>query len=96
MDLEGLERHMSIILSATFCVASSGIASLLLIGGRTSYSTFKIPIEIHESSTCAITRNSDLAELIQMTDLVIWDETPMQHRHIHEAVNRTFKNIKGC
>ena len=72
------------------CVASSGIASLLLIGGWTSHSTFKIPIEIHESSTCAISRNSDLAELIRSTDLVIWDEAPMQHHHIHEAVDRTF------
>jgi len=32
------------------CVASSGIASLLLIGGRTSHSVLKIPIEIHETS----------------------------------------------
>ena len=75
-------------------MASSGIASLLLIGGRTSHSTFKIPIEIHESSTCAIPRNSDLAELIHLTDLVIWDEAPMQHRHIHEAVDRTFQDIR--
>ena len=78
------------------CVASSGIASLLLIGGRTSHSTFKIPIVIHESSTCAIQTNSDLAELIRMTDLVIWDEAPMQHKHIHEAVNRTFQDIMKC
>src|SRR6202789_1450016 len=76
------------------CVASSGIASLLLMGGRTSHSTFKIPIEIHESSTCAIPRNSDLADLIRSTDLVIWDEAPMQHRHIHEAVDRTFQDIR--
>ena len=75
-------------------MASSGIASLLLIGGRTSHSTFKIPIEIHESSTCAIPRNSDLAELIHLTDLVIWDEPPMQHCHIHEAVDRTFQDIR--
>ena len=78
------------------CVASSGIASLLLIGGRTSHSTFKIPIDIHEDSTCSIPRNSDLAELIRATDLVIWDEAPMQHRHIHEAVDRTFKDIRAC
>ena len=78
------------------CVASSGIASLLLIGGRTSHSTFKIPINIHESSTCAIGRNSELAELIRITDLVIWDEAPMQHRHIHEAVDRSFRDIRRC
>ena len=53
------------------CVASSGIASLLLIGGRTSHSAFKIPLDIDESSVCAILRNSDLAKLIEITDLVI-------------------------
>ncbi|KIJ57520.1 hypothetical protein HYDPIDRAFT_64199, partial [Hydnomerulius pinastri MD-312] len=36
------------------CVASSGIASLLLSGGRTAHSRFKIPIPIHEGSTCNI------------------------------------------
>jgi hypothetical protein len=35
-------------------VASSGIASLLLNGGCTAHSTFKIPIPIHETSTCGI------------------------------------------
>src|SRR5271163_942319 len=53
------------------CVASSGIASLLLIGGRTSHSTFKIPINIDESSVCRIKKDSDLGELIRLTDLVI-------------------------
>src|SRR6201996_7208468 len=78
------------------CVASSGIASLLLIGGRTAHSTFKIPIEIHEGSTCSIGKNSDLAKLIRVTDLVIWDEAPMQNRHVHEAVDRTFRDILRC
>jgi len=32
------------------CVASSGIASLLLDGGRTAHSRFKIPIPVHENS----------------------------------------------
>jgi hypothetical protein len=77
------------------CVASSGIASLLLDGGRTSHSTFKIPLEIHESSSCGIKKNSDLADLIRQADLIIWDEAPMQHRHIHEAVNRTFQDIRN-
>jgi hypothetical protein len=77
------------------CVASSGIASLLLDGGRTSHSTFKIPLEIHESSSCGIKKNSDLADLIRQADLIIWDKAPMQHRHIHEAVNRTFQDIRN-
>ena len=77
------------------CVASSGIAALLLIGGRTAHSCFKIPLKIHEDSMCAISKNSDLAELLRLTDLIIWDEAPMQHRHIHECVNRTFKDIRN-
>ncbi|KIK19418.1 hypothetical protein PISMIDRAFT_107636 [Pisolithus microcarpus 441] len=36
------------------CVASSGIASLLLVGGRTAHSRFHIPIPIFESLTCRI------------------------------------------
>ena len=37
------------------CVASSGIASLLLDGGRTAHSTFRIPLAVNETSTCSIT-----------------------------------------
>jgi hypothetical protein len=37
-------------------VASSGIASLLLQGSRTAHSRFKIPIDLHDESTCNITQ----------------------------------------
>src|ERR1700727_2330458 len=39
------------------CVASSGIAALLLKGGWTAHSRFKIPIPSHESSVCSIPKN---------------------------------------
>ncbi|XP_019175431.1 PREDICTED: uncharacterized protein LOC109170736 [Ipomoea nil] len=45
-------------------VASSGIASLLLPGGRTAHSQFAIPIYVNEDSTCNISHGSPLAELI--------------------------------
>src|SRR5277367_2938581 len=38
------------------CVASSGIASLLMEGGRTANSRFKIPLQLTESSKCGIKR----------------------------------------
>jgi PIF1-like helicase len=75
------------------CVASSGIAALLLKGGSTSHSCFHIPIIINESSTCSISRGSQCAELLQATHLIIWDEALMQHCHIHEAVNHTLKDV---
>ena len=53
------------------CIASSGIATLLLPGGRTSHSRFRIPLELHESSICSITKNSSLAALLQQATLII-------------------------
>jgi hypothetical protein len=37
-------------------VASSRIASLLLLGGRIAHSRFKIPIDLHDESICNITQ----------------------------------------
>ena len=53
------------------CVASSGIAAQLLPGGRTSHSQFEISLHLNESSICAISRNSQLADLIRSTALII-------------------------
>jgi len=75
--------------------ASSGIAATLLDGGTTAHSRFKIPIDIQSDSTCNIPAQSHLAELIRETQLVFWDEAPMQHRHTFEAVDRTFKDIRN-
>ncbi|CAG8813910.1 12397_t:CDS:2, partial [Cetraspora pellucida] len=46
-------------------VASSGIAALLLPGGRTAHSRFKIPFDPQEGSTCSVSHGSDLALLLQ-------------------------------
>jgi hypothetical protein len=40
------------------CVASSGIAALILNGGHTSHSTFSITITITEMSMCTIKKQS--------------------------------------
>jgi PIF1-like helicase/Helitron helicase-like domain at N-terminus len=74
-------------------VASSGIASILLDGGRTSHSRFKIPLDILNDSVCDVKVQSTLAELFRQTVLIIWDEAPAQNRYCFEAVNRTLKDI---
>ena len=74
-------------------VASSGIASLLLPGGRTAHSRFGIPINVNETSFCTINQGSDLAALLSKTKLIIWDEAPMMHRHCFEALDRTLRDI---
>ena len=74
-------------------VASLGIAALLLTGGRTAHSRFKIPIKLTQDTVLNISYQSELAELIRRTKLIIWDEAPMAHKFAFEAVDRTFRDI---
>ncbi|XP_071704334.1 uncharacterized protein [Rutidosis leptorrhynchoides] len=74
-------------------VASSGIAALLLTGGRTAHSRFSIPINILEDSFCSIQPDSELAKLLNQAKLIIWDEAPMMHKHCFEAFDRTMRDI---
>jgi hypothetical protein len=75
-------------------VASSGVAVLLLPGGRTAHSRFKIPCDLDDDTICDISRGTMLAELIEVTSLVIWDEALMTDRKAFEALDRTFRDIK--
>lgn len=78
------------------CVASSGIASLLLAGGRTAHSRFKIPVEnISSDSTCNINKESPLADMLRRTTLIIWDEAANQHRWAPEAVDRALRDLRN-
>ncbi|XP_013657903.1 ATP-dependent DNA helicase pif1-like [Brassica napus] len=74
-------------------VASSGIAALLLPNGRTAHSRFNIPLKLDEDKLCNIKPGTMLAELIEKTDLIIWDEAPMTHKHAFEALDKTLKDI---
>ncbi|XP_071739897.1 uncharacterized protein [Rutidosis leptorrhynchoides] len=77
-------------------VASSGIASLLLPGGRTAHSRFVIPLDLMENSTCGIKQKTHLAGLMQQVRLIIWDEAPMTQRFAFEALDKTLKDILGA
>jgi len=44
---------------------------------------------------CLFPKNGEIADLFRITDLIIWDEAPMQHRYIHECVNCTFQDVQG-
>jgi hypothetical protein len=85
-----LRGHRKIVLS----VASSGVASLLLPGGHTAHSHFKIPYDdLDEGTTCNIKCGTMLCELIQVASLVIWDEALMTHKIAFEALDRTLRDI---
>lgn len=74
-------------------VASCAIAALLIPGGRTAHSRFKIPLNITEESTCEIKQGTHLAELLKKTSIIIWDEAPMANRNCFEALDKSLRDI---
>ena len=76
-------------------VAFSGIAATLLEGGRTFHSRFKAPLQLTATSTCNVPVQSPLADLIRRAQLIVWDEAPMAHRHLLEALDRTLRDVMG-
>ena len=77
------------------CVASSGIASILLKGGRTSHNMFQIPVPCDKDSSCSTKKKSQKARLIRNARLIVWDEVPMQSRFTCEAVDRSLRDLFG-
>ncbi|KAF8816668.1 hypothetical protein BYT27DRAFT_7076579, partial [Phlegmacium glaucopus] len=72
----------------------AGLACLLLPGGQTRHSMFKIPINTLDSdSICTIPKQSLQADLLRMARAVIYDECLMTHHHCFEALNHTFQDL---
>ncbi|RDY05775.1 hypothetical protein CR513_10345, partial [Mucuna pruriens] len=61
-------------------VPSSGIASLLLLGGGIAHSQFAIPLVLNKDSCCVIEQGSLKVELLQSVSSIIWDEAHMVNR----------------
>ena len=74
-------------------VAFSGIAATLLDKGRTFHSRFKAPLSPTSISACSISADSDLAKLIRLSPIIIFDEAPMAHKFLFEALERTLRDV---
>ncbi|KAL5575313.1 hypothetical protein UlMin_017012 [Ulmus minor] len=86
-------RSKNLIALAT---ASSGVAAGILPGGRTAHSRFKLPLQIEDNITCSVSKQSGLAKWLQLTKLIIWDETPMIDRRAIEALDIMLQDINDC
>ena len=76
-------------------VASSGIAAILLEGGRTLHSRFKAPFGVAEEAATKtwISARTNLHELVKQADLIVWDEAPMNHKFLLEGLDRTLRDL---
>ena len=72
----------------------SGIAAILLDGGRTVHGRFRLPVPLPpEGAVANITANSGTAHLLRHTDLIIWDEAPNAPKAAFDAVDRCLRDI---
>ncbi|KII66105.1 ATP-dependent DNA helicase pif1 [Thelohanellus kitauei] len=78
-------------------IASSGIALTLLDGGRTAHSALKLPLnlQIAETPTCNINKNSGVAKVLQSCEIIIWNEFTMAHKKALKALHHTLKDLRG-
>ena len=76
-------------------IASSGITSLLLSKGRIPHSRFRVPLLVDKSSTCHIKKGTQLANLIEKTSLILWDEAPMNNKYCFEALDKILQDLKN-
>ena len=78
-------------------VASSGIAATLLQGGRTAHSTLRLPFNFPPDQThfCKIPKGTDQAKILEVCELIVWDECTMANRYALEALNNTLQDLRG-
>ena len=86
-------RSTSGLNGIAIAVASSGIAALLMSGGRTAHSRFKIPLKLTKNTTLNIKKQSELADLIRKAKVILWDEAPMMNKFAFEAVDKSFQDL---
>jgi hypothetical protein len=77
-------------------LAMSGITATLLENGRIGHSTLKFPLnmQINETPTCNLLRNSTMAKVLQQNKLIIGDECAMAHKKFLVALGRTLQNLQ--
>ena len=74
-------------------VASSGIAAILLKGGKTAHSKIQIPLKALPSTNIQVTKRSLVGKLLIRADIIIWNEAGMIHKDQVDAVDRLFSNL---
>ena len=49
--------------------------------------------DFKEDNTCSISPHESTAKLMRQCNVLVWDESLMHHRHVSEAMDRTFRDI---
>ena len=61
--------------------------------GKTVHTTFKLPLNITESTTCNVKHNSNNGTKFEEIQIIIWNEISMTSKFAFEAVDRLLQDI---
>jgi len=78
-------------------VASSGIFSTFLRGGRTAHSAFKLPLNLAHGDhpVCDISKGSEQAKVLQQSTAIVWDGCTMAYKKVLQALHHTLQDLRG-
>ncbi|CAN0340426.1 unnamed protein product, partial [Ectocarpus sp. 12 AP-2014] len=90
-----ITAHLRARANLVLCATSTGIATLVLPGGLTTHSTFKLPFgdDAIEGSVCVVPAESKRADVFKKSSLIIWDEIVMSSKFAPEALNSTLQDL---
>jgi hypothetical protein len=83
-------RSQNKIVEAT---TTSGVAALIMSGGKTAHSRFKIPLTLDDGAFCTFTNQSGTTKLLRTASLIIWDEVTMMKRQGVEALDNSLRDV---
>ncbi|GBM40689.1 hypothetical protein AVEN_159663-1 [Araneus ventricosus] len=76
-------------------VGWTGISAIILEGGRTAHSSFKLLVPILNNSSWSIHHSTKGGRFLKATEIIIWDECTMTPHHALSAVDRSFRDLTG-
>ena len=92
-----LLRHVRAEGKIALAVSMSGIAALLMEGGRTAHSRFRLPVPLPlEGVVCYVRPRSVLADLLRDAALIVWDEAPTAPKAAVQAVDELLRDLMCC
>lgn len=74
--------------------ASTGIAALLLINGKTAHRAFRVPENIDRKTPPKFSYEKEDSKLLRDAKIIIIDEISMLHRDVLHFIDRTLQDLQ--
>ena len=74
-------------------VATTGIASTLLINGMTAHRKFMLPLNLPADGRSTMRLETQAAEELKRTRVIVFDEATMANKNMYTAIDHLLQDI---